>query len=71
MTAFHIKVLVAEDGTLTYTAAGKGILDYPRYLSLLRAHGFSGPLMLHGLTEDEVEASVRFVRGILDGQRLA
>lgn len=63
--------LVAEDGTLTYTAAGKGILDYPRYLSLLRAHGFSGPLMLHGLTEDEVEASVRFVRGILDGQRLA
>lgn len=57
--------LVDGAGTLTYTAAGKGLLDYPRYLGTLRAAGFDGPLLLHGLGPDEVADSVRFLRGVL------
>lgn len=40
---------------------GQGILDYPRYLRLLRQHGYDGPLIIEHLTEDEVPAAVAFV----------
>jgi sugar phosphate isomerase/epimerase len=51
---------VAPDGTIV--AAGRGALDYATYLGLLRAAGFAGPLILHGLTEAEVPGSVAFLR---------
>jgi len=43
-------------------AAGKGIVPWGRYLSLLQKAGFRGPLILHGLREDEVATSVSFLR---------
>lgn len=43
-------------------AAGRGELDYGRYLKNLRGVGFEGPLILHGLEESEVEGSVAFLR---------
>ena len=43
-------------------AAGRGDLDYDRYLANLRAARFDGPLILHGLEESEVEGSVAFLR---------
>ena len=46
-------------------AAGLGDLDYDRYLWSLRAAGFDGPLILHGLEESEVEGSVAFLRARL------
>ena len=42
-------------------AAGRGGLDYDRYLENLRRVGFEGPLILHGLEESEVEGSVAFL----------
>jgi sugar phosphate isomerase/epimerase len=50
------------DGTVV--AAGRGSVDYPAYLGLLRDAGFSGPLVLHGLEESEVAASVAFLRAL-------
>ena len=50
---------VLDDGTVV--AAGQGGLDYARYVSLLRAAGYDGPLVLHGLTPAEVPASVAFL----------
>jgi len=41
-----------------FCAAGKGDLDWDLYLSLLQKVSFNGPLILHGLAEEEVEASV-------------
>lgn len=41
--------------------AGGGILDYDRYLSLLRASAFTGPLIMHGLTEEQVETASKFL----------
>jgi sugar phosphate isomerase/epimerase len=48
-----------RDGDAGHKAAGEGKLDYDRYLALLRAWGFSGPLLLHGLGEAQVIAFLR------------
>jgi sugar phosphate isomerase/epimerase len=53
----------------TFRAAGEGILDYDYYLRLLKAAAFDGPLMLHGLTESQVDAAVGFLRDKLQGRR--
>jgi sugar phosphate isomerase/epimerase len=51
---------VAADGTVV--AAGRGELDYERYVTLLDHAGYAGPLVLHGLGEDDVPRAVAFLR---------
>lgn len=41
--------------------AGVGCLNYKAYIRLLCEIGYSGPLILHGLTEEDVPASVEFL----------
>jgi sugar phosphate isomerase/epimerase len=50
-----------RDGEAGHLAAGTGLLDYDRYLALLRSIGFAGPLVLHGLAETQVDQCVRFL----------
>jgi sugar phosphate isomerase/epimerase len=57
----HAKDL-SQDGEAGHKAAGHGLLDYDRYMSLLRQYGFDGPLLLHGLTELQVPGCVAFLR---------
>lgn len=57
----HAKDL-SHDGDAGHEAAGHGRLDYDRYLQLLHAHGFRGPLLLHGLSEAQVPGCVAFLR---------
>jgi sugar phosphate isomerase/epimerase len=61
----HAKDL-SRDGEAGHEAAGTGVLDYDHYLGLLRRAGYDGPLILHGLREDQVGRSVAFLRGKLD-----
>jgi sugar phosphate isomerase/epimerase len=61
----HAKDL-SQDGEAGQEAAGTGLLDYDYYLSLLHSSGFDGPLLLHSLTELQVDQAVKFLR-----QRLA
>jgi sugar phosphate isomerase/epimerase len=49
----------------TFRAAGEGILDYDHYVHLLRSIDFEGPLILHGLSEAQVDGALRFVRSKL------
>lgn len=66
----HAKDL-SRDGEAGHEAAGTGLLDYDLYLSLLRRVGYRGPLILHSLTEDQVDACVAFLRrngATLDGE---
>jgi sugar phosphate isomerase/epimerase len=42
--------------------AGHGVLDYDHYLDCLRGAGFGGTLVLHGLSENEVQGCVSFLR---------
>jgi len=58
----HAKDRGADD---TFRAAGEGILDYDHYLRLLQASAFTGPLILHGLAEVQVDAALQFLYGKL------
>ena len=51
-----------RDGEAGHLAAGKGLLGYDHYLSLLNNLEFDVPVILHGLTETEVPESLAFVR---------
>jgi sugar phosphate isomerase/epimerase len=62
----HAKDL-SEDGEAGHEAAGQGLLDYDRYLGLLHAYNFHGPLLLHGLSETQVPGCVAFLREKLSG----
>jgi len=42
-------------------AAGKGILDFGHYFRCLEDLGYNGPIILHGLEEEEVSASLDFL----------
>ena len=51
-----------HDGEAGHLAAGKGLLDYNHYLSLLDGLEFDVPLILHGLSEAQVPECVDFLR---------
>jgi hypothetical protein len=51
-----------HDGDAGHLAAGKGKLDYDRYIWLLYKYGLSGPILLHGLSEAQTPGCVAFVR---------
>lgn len=60
----HAKELGAE-GQMGSLPLGKGVLDWERYLELLRAAKFDGPLIMHGFEERDVTESLKFLRGFL------
>lgn len=64
MVMAHAKELNA-DGTAGSLPPGSGVLDWERYVSLLRSVQFSGPFVIHGLEEKDVAASVKFMRGLI------
>jgi sugar phosphate isomerase/epimerase len=51
-----------HDGDAGHLPAGHGKLDYPLYLSLLKRSGYAGPIILHGLGEDQVDGCVSFLK---------
>jgi sugar phosphate isomerase/epimerase len=51
-----------RDGEAGHLPAGKGLLDYARYLALLSQLDPQVPLILHGLDESELPESLAFVR---------
>ncbi len=52
-----------RDGDAGHLAAGTGKLDYAHYVSLLCGLPFDVPVILHGLSEDQVDASAAMLRG--------
>ena len=55
-----------RDGEAGHLAAGKGLLDYGQYLSLLNNVNPDVPIILHGLSEAEVDGCVAFLRGKME-----
>lgn len=51
-----------HDGDAGHLAAGQGLLDYGYYLQLLKQSGYTGSLILHGLTEKQVDGCVAFLQ---------
>ena len=60
----HAKDL-SLDGTVSFVAAGEGVLDVHYYLSLLKRSGYNGTLIMHGLSEQQVPKSKAFLDHIL------
>jgi len=61
----HAKDL-AQDGDAGHEAAGMGLLDYDHYLGSLLRIGYSGPLILHSLSEQQVPGSLVFLQRKID-----
>jgi sugar phosphate isomerase/epimerase len=55
----HAKDRTSQGG---FTAAGKGVLDYRHYFARLKAAGFDGPIVTHGLAADEAPGVADFLR---------
>ena len=51
-----------RDGEAGHKPAGQGLLDYNRYMSLLRKYDYKGPVLLHGLSAAQVPGCVAFLR---------
>jgi len=50
-----------KDGEAGHLAAGRGRLDYPYYLELLKKSGFDGTIILHALQPAEAKDRLAFV----------
>ncbi len=55
----------APDGG--FATAGKGVVDFAHFADCLRAAGFDGPLVAHGLTAEEAAGVAAFLRQTLHG----
>ena len=60
----HAKEL-GGDGHAGGLALGTGVLDWDRYLALLKKANYNGPLVMHGFEERDVGASVSFLHQLL------
>ncbi|WP_377293744.1 sugar phosphate isomerase/epimerase family protein [Rhizobium sp. SG2393] len=67
LLADRISMAHAKDRTPDggFTTAGKGVLDYGHYLGCLKAIGFTGSLVTHGLSAAEAPAVATFLTGAL------
>lgn len=48
-----------------FAKAGQGVVDFADLLAQVRATGFDGPLVTHGLEAEEAPAVAQFLRGLL------
>jgi sugar phosphate isomerase/epimerase len=67
MLGDDIVIVHAKDVRMSgeVVAAGKGDLDYGLYVKHLSEAEYGGPLLMHGLADEEVEGSLAFLRGKL------
>jgi sugar phosphate isomerase/epimerase len=49
----------------SFATAGKGVIDYPRYVTSLKAAGFKGDLITHGLCASEAAGVAAFLGAML------
>jgi len=52
-------------GDARFATAGQGIVDFPDFVARLKAVGFGGALVTHGLSADEAPEVAAFLRGLL------
>lgn len=65
--AGHIAMAHAKDRHADgrFATAGHGIVDFPDFVARLKAVGFYGALVTHGLSADEAPGVAAFLRGLV------
>jgi sugar phosphate isomerase/epimerase len=65
--AGHIAIAHAKDRYADgrFATAGQGIVDFADFIARLRATGFDGPLITHGLSAAEASDVARFLEGLI------
>lgn len=65
--AGHVVMAHAKDryGDGRFASAGQGIVDFPDFVARLKAVGFDGALVTHGLSADEAPGVAAFLRRLL------
>lgn len=48
-----------------FCAAGDGVIDYPHYLASLKAIGFDGPLVTHGLNAEDAPRVASYLASVI------
>lgn len=61
IVAFHIKDCVFEDGKLRQVAPGKGMFDFDKILSAIKAYDKDAYLVLEGTTGDDIVPCKQFI----------
>jgi sugar phosphate isomerase/epimerase len=63
-TTGHVALAHAKDRHADgrFATAGQGVVDFPDFVARLRATGFDGALVTHGLTAAEAPGVARFLR---------
>lgn len=57
---------ISFKGDTEFVAAGQGDLDFRLYIDLLKKTGYEGALIMHGLSEEQISASKKFLEEILN-----
>lgn len=65
-TAGHVAMAHAKDRFADgrFATAGHGVVDFPDFVTSLKASGFDGPLVTHGLSAEEAPRIARFLKGL-------
>jgi len=65
-TAGHVAMAHAKDRFADgrFATAGKGVVDFADFVARLKAAGFDGPLVTHGLSAEEAPGVARFLKGL-------
>jgi sugar phosphate isomerase/epimerase len=66
-TAGHVAMAHAKDRLADgrFATAGQGVVDFADFIARLKASGFDGPLVTHGLSAEEAPGVARFLKGLL------
>lgn len=66
-TAGHVSLAHAKDRFAggRFATAGQGVVDFPDFVARLKAGGFGGPLVTHGLTAEEAPGVARFLKELV------
>ena len=54
-----------RDAAGGFATAGKGVVDFPHFVGCLRAAGFDGAMVTHGLSEAEAPGVAAYLKGLL------
>ncbi|MER8439656.1 sugar phosphate isomerase/epimerase [Mesorhizobium sp. M1312] len=66
-TAGHVAMAHAKDRFADgrFATAGRGVVDFADFVARVKASGFDGPLVTHGLSAEEAPSVARFLKGLV------